>query len=229
MNQNDTTTILPKEIMAAVRWALRARGVAAGYARPVGELVLAAELATGTGLAHLLAFLQNEPPPLAKLELLGDEGNNGRLDLHHHDPLLFATAAFDLAWARACQRGWYALELVNGAASWSLLEPLLRQMAARGSMGQVVANGRSRYALPTANDAIVVEYLPVGIDLPPLPETAVFTILCQPHEPIAGLPTTQIEQRAAQWQRAQREGMEVETAVWEQIKAIANEILVPVA
>ncbi|MCA9999047.1 MAG: hypothetical protein KDE56_24960, partial [Anaerolineales bacterium] len=90
-------------------------------------------------------------------------------------------------------------------------------------------NGRSRYALPTANDAIVVEYLPVGIDLPPLPETAVFTILCQPHEPIAGLPTTQIEQRAAQWQRAQREGMEVETAVWEQIKAIANEILVPVA
>ena len=227
MNQNDTTTILPKEIMAAVRWALRARGVAAGYARPIGELVLAAELATGVGLAHLLAFLQHEPPPLAKLDLLWDEGHNGRLDLHHHDPLLFATAAFELAWARACQRGWYALELVNGAASWPLLEPLLRQMAARGSVGQVVANGRTCYALPTANNAIIVEQLPAGLELPPLPETAVCTILCQPHAPIAGLPTAQIEQRVAQWQRAQREGVGVETAVWEPLKAITNEILVP--
>lgn len=227
MNQNDTTTILPKEIMAAVRWALRARGVAAGYARPIGELVLAAELAAGTGLAHLLAFLQNEPPPLAKLDLLVDVGNNGRLDLHHHDPLLFATAAFDLAWARACQRGWYALELVNGAASWSLLQPLLRQMAARGSVGWVKANGRSFYALPTANDAILMEQLPAGVELPPLPETAVFTILCQPHAPLAGLPTAQSEQRADAWRRAQREGIGVETAVWEPLKAIASEILVP--
>ncbi len=228
MNQNHKTTILPKEMMTTVRWGLRARGVAAGYARPIGELVLAAELAAGTGLAHLLAFLQNAPPPLAKLELLVDVGNNGRLDLHQHDPLLFATAAFDLAWARACQRGWYALELVNGAASWPLLEPLLRQMAARGSVGWVKANGRSRYALPTGNnDAILVEHLPDGMAWPLLPETAVFTILCQPHAPLAGLPTAQIEQRAAVWRRAQREGVGVKTAVWEQVKAIANEILVP--
>lgn len=212
--------------MAAVRWGLRARGVAAGYAVAVGELVVAAELAAGTGLAHLLAFLQAGPPPLAKLDLLGDGGNNGRLDLHHHDPLLFAVAAFDLAWARACQRGWYALELVNGAASWPLMEPLLRQMGARGSVGQVVANGRSLYALPVANDAILVEQLPPGLELPPLPETAVFAILCQPHAPIVGLPTAQIEQRAEQWRRVQREGVGVETAVWESLKAIANEILV---
>ncbi|MEM7113788.1 MAG: hypothetical protein AAF614_15235 [Chloroflexota bacterium] len=232
-----TITVLPKEIMTAVRWAFRARQIQASYAYPVGQLALKMQLFHGAGLAEVVALLQVGQKPCVP-ELISDEGGEGVINGRSQPPLFCASQLFDFATSRAAQQGSYALHVTNlPPLSQPLVEALLIQMGEQAFGGWVnTADSQFVGTVPIGKPPVVMGFLTQDkaifgkengrSDMP----NHRFTLFCSRELANSPLPEDQVakqlRKRQQAWGRAYRDGIEVETAVWSALKSITNEILI---
>lgn len=220
-----TYTLMPKEIKTAIRWAFRALGIPAGYARHAGEMVLYYEILRGKGISYLTEMLRENQGSWAAADLGSKEGQKATLDARNGHSLLVMPGIFEFAYAEAKLSGQpFSIEIYNVGQGVQLVEQLVYSIAQRGLTCAWIPREGTRFV---ANQDQICSYLPVARQPSVKTTQAVLSVgittKFKKLDHYTCVTTETIRQNAI---GAEKNGIEIPALLWETVDRVAKQVLV---
>lgn len=221
----DRYTLMPKEIMTAVRWGFRALGLAPGYARQAGEMVLYYEIIHGKGVQLLANMLQNFKGEINAADLASKEDFKATIDARNGHSLLSMPAIFEFAYAEAkLSEHPFSVELYNVGPHTQLVEQLVYSTGQRGLTCAWLPKEGIRMV---ANKDHMCTHLPIS--LPPSTNTnqAILSVgITTKFKMLDQYNCNSTDLIAQKFAMAEKQGIAVSAKFWNTVDNIAKQILV---